>query len=58
MKEQFSSGDEIFREGDPAEAAYVIDSGEVEIVKELKSTQTLQLLLLLVLKERYPLTFC
>jgi CRP/FNR family transcriptional regulator, cyclic AMP receptor protein len=36
MKEQFSSGDEIFREGDPAEAAYVIDSGEVEIVKELK----------------------
>jgi hypothetical protein len=35
MKEQFGAGDEIFSEGDPAEAAYVIDSGAVEIVKEM-----------------------
>lgn len=32
---QFEAGDEIFTEGDPAEDAFVIDSGEVDIVKEV-----------------------
>ena len=32
---EFAAGDEIFAEGDPAEDAFVIDSGEVDIVKEV-----------------------
>ena len=32
---QFAAGDEIFSEGDPAEDAFVIDSGEIDIVKEV-----------------------
>ncbi|MGB0591978.1 MAG: cyclic nucleotide-binding domain-containing protein [Myxococcota bacterium] len=41
MKKQFAPGDEIFKEGDPAEAAYVIASGEVEIVKELEGAEVI-----------------
>ena len=41
MKKQFAPGDEIFREGDPAEDAYVIASGEVEIVKELDGAEVI-----------------
>jgi len=32
---QYEAGEEIFAEGDPAEDAFVIDSGQVEIVKEV-----------------------
>ena len=39
MTEQFTPGESIFGEGDPAEAAYVIESGEVEIIKVIDGLQ-------------------
>ena len=37
----FAAGDSIFQEGDPGDCMYVLDSGEVEIIKGARILETI-----------------